>query len=62
VRETTNENERREDRRRRRERREGNKREREMCLSLHGKNSKTAVADEGLQRDRGNWSQTQYDN
>lgn len=26
------------------------------------KNSETDVADEGLQRDRGNWSQTQYDN
>lgn len=33
-----------------------------MCLSLRGKNSETDVADEGLQRDRGNWSQTQYDN
>jgi len=62
----TNENEQREDRRRKGQKRrekEGGERERDIYdVPYPGKNSETDVADEGLQRDRGNWSQTQYDN
>lgn len=70
VRETTNGNERRDEGRRggRKGQRWGadggweGEKERDDIPQPGKKNSETDVADEGLQRDRGNWSQIQYDN